>query len=154
LGELDGPSGSASLDREMLRPRSLPSGFVPPCLPTSAPRPPSGEPWLNEIKHDGFRVIARKDGKRVKLYSRPVNDLTYPVARAVDMASGEWPATARFARPPGIGRQDSNLRMLQSHLTPQPFEITEEFEITKVTEPNGGSRCQSLPSAVIPISAR
>jgi len=27
-------------------------------------------------KHDGFRVIARKDGTRVKLYSRPGNDLT------------------------------------------------------------------------------
>jgi bifunctional non-homologous end joining protein LigD len=32
--------------------------------------------WLHEIKHDGFRVIARKDGPRVKLYSRPGNDLT------------------------------------------------------------------------------
>jgi len=32
--------------------------------------------WLHEIKHDGFRVIARKDGQRVKLYSRPGNDLT------------------------------------------------------------------------------
>ena len=32
--------------------------------------------WLHEIKHDGFRVIARKDGERVKLYSRPGNDLT------------------------------------------------------------------------------
>ena len=38
---------------------------------------PSGEAWLHEIKHDGFRVIARKDGDRVKLYSRPGNDLTY-----------------------------------------------------------------------------
>ena len=27
--------------------------------------------------HDGFRVIARKEGKRVRLYSRPGNDLTY-----------------------------------------------------------------------------
>ena len=27
------------------------------------------------IKHDGFRVIARKEGERVKLYSRPGNDL-------------------------------------------------------------------------------
>ena len=26
-------------------------------------------------KHDGFRVIARKNGRRVKLYSRPGNDL-------------------------------------------------------------------------------
>jgi ATP-dependent DNA ligase len=27
---------------------------------TSARQPPSGELWLHEIKHDGFRVIARK----------------------------------------------------------------------------------------------
>jgi bifunctional non-homologous end joining protein LigD len=59
------------------RPRALPAGFIAPCLPTLAPRPPSGEEWLHEIKHDGFRIIARKDGKRVKLYSRPGNDLTY-----------------------------------------------------------------------------
>jgi bifunctional non-homologous end joining protein LigD len=31
---------------------------------------------LHEIKHDGFRVIARKNGDRVRLYSRPGNDLT------------------------------------------------------------------------------
>ena len=56
---------------------SLPHGFVPPCLPTKALEPPSGEAWLHEIKHDGFRVIARKDGHRVRLYSRPGNDLTH-----------------------------------------------------------------------------
>ena len=56
--------------------RALPAGFIAPCLPTSAPRPPSGELWLHEIKHDGFRVIARKDSDRVRLYSRPGNDLT------------------------------------------------------------------------------
>jgi len=32
---------------------------------------------LHEIKHDGFRVIARKTDMQVKLYSRPGNDLTY-----------------------------------------------------------------------------
>jgi hypothetical protein len=41
-----------------------------PCLPTSARQPPSGDLWLHEIKHDGFRVIARKNGARVKLCSR------------------------------------------------------------------------------------
>jgi bifunctional non-homologous end joining protein LigD len=56
---------------------SLLRGFVPPCLPTKAPQPPSGNAWLHEIKHDGFRVIARKDGNRVRLYSRPGNDLTH-----------------------------------------------------------------------------
>jgi bifunctional non-homologous end joining protein LigD len=55
----------------------LPPRFVPPCLPTKAPRPPTGDAWLHEIKHDGFRVIARKDGNRVRLYSRPGNDVTW-----------------------------------------------------------------------------
>jgi ATP-dependent DNA ligase len=35
-----------------------------------------GELWLHEIKHDGFRVIARRDSDSVRLYSRPGNDLT------------------------------------------------------------------------------
>jgi ATP-dependent DNA ligase len=57
--------------------RTLPAGFVPPCLPSKAQEPPWGPLWLHEIKHDGFRVIARKDGAKVRLYSRPGNDLTY-----------------------------------------------------------------------------
>jgi bifunctional non-homologous end joining protein LigD len=57
-------------------PRALPAGFIAPCLPTSSPQPPSGEEWLHEIKHDGFRVIARKSGELIKLYSRPGNDFT------------------------------------------------------------------------------
>jgi ATP-dependent DNA ligase len=62
----------------------LPRGFVPPCLPIKAPQPPSGDFWVHEIKHDGFRVIARKDGERVRLYSRPGNDLTYRFPLIVD----------------------------------------------------------------------
>ena len=57
-------------------PRTLPVGFIAPCLPTSAPQPPSGDDWLHEIKHDGFRVIARKSDNRIRLYSQPGNDLT------------------------------------------------------------------------------
>jgi ATP-dependent DNA ligase len=60
-----------------LRSRTLPDGFVAPCLPVFGPITPSGKGWLHEVKHDGFRVIARKIGKRVKLYSRRGNDLTY-----------------------------------------------------------------------------
>jgi bifunctional non-homologous end joining protein LigD len=59
-----------------LRPRTLPAGFIPPCLPTAAPSAPSGDQWWHEIKHDGIRVIARKEDKRVRLFSRPGNDLT------------------------------------------------------------------------------
>jgi hypothetical protein len=39
------------------RSRALPAGFIAPCLPTTAPHPPSGDQWLHEIKHDGFRVV-------------------------------------------------------------------------------------------------
>ena len=60
----------------MLLVRTLPAGFIAPCLPMTAPRPPSGPLWLHEVKHDGFQIIARKDGERVRLYSRPGNDLT------------------------------------------------------------------------------
>jgi bifunctional non-homologous end joining protein LigD len=60
----------------MLRMRALPAGFIAPCLPTKTDNLPSGDLWLHEIKHDGFRIIARKDGDRIRLYSRPGNDLT------------------------------------------------------------------------------
>src|SRR6516165_751958 len=40
------------------------------CLPTGAVHPPEGLEWLREIKHDGFRMIARRDGERVRLISR------------------------------------------------------------------------------------
>src|SRR5262245_60924033 len=56
--------------------RTLPAGIIAPCLPTKTDKLPSGSQWLREIKHDGFRIIARKDGPRVRLYSRPGNDLT------------------------------------------------------------------------------
>jgi ATP-dependent DNA ligase len=61
----------------MLRMPIPPAGFIAPCLPTKTDKLPSGSEWLHEIKHDGFRVIARKQGARVKLYSRPGNDLPY-----------------------------------------------------------------------------
>jgi bifunctional non-homologous end joining protein LigD len=64
--------------------RTLTAGFVWPCLPTKAHRPPSGELWIHEIKHDGFRVIARKNGERVRLYSRAGNDLTHRFPMIVD----------------------------------------------------------------------
>jgi bifunctional non-homologous end joining protein LigD len=57
--------------------RTFPAGFIAPCLPTKAEKLPSGGEWLHEIKHDGFRVIARKNGAQVRLYSRPGNDLTH-----------------------------------------------------------------------------
>src|SRR5262249_198090 len=54
-----------------------PRTLIAPCLPTKTDKLPSGGQWLHEIKHDGFRIIARKNGAQVRLYSRPGNDLTH-----------------------------------------------------------------------------
>ena len=70
------PRGPSSLG-QLARPRTLPTGFIAPCLPIKTDKLPSDSQWLHEIKHDGFRIIALKTGARVRLYSRPGNDLTH-----------------------------------------------------------------------------
>jgi ATP-dependent DNA ligase len=57
--------------------RTFPAGFIAPCLPIKTEKLPSGGQWLHEIKRDGFRIIARKKGSQVRLYSRPGNDFTH-----------------------------------------------------------------------------
>jgi bifunctional non-homologous end joining protein LigD len=56
--------------------RRDPPGFTLPCNPTLVDRPPAGSEWLHEVKHDGFRILVRKQGARVTLWSRRGNDLT------------------------------------------------------------------------------
>ena len=45
-------------------------GFVAPCIPTLAAKPPAGPDWVHEIKHDGYRLIVRRDGAAVRLFTR------------------------------------------------------------------------------------
>jgi bifunctional non-homologous end joining protein LigD len=54
----------------LARERRRPAGFIVPCAPTLRETAPSGPQWIHEIKHDGFRIIARKEGDRVRLWSR------------------------------------------------------------------------------------
>jgi bifunctional non-homologous end joining protein LigD len=71
----------------MLRTRRTPSGFIEPCLPSPADRPPAGPNWIHEIKHDGFRLMARRDPAGVRLLRRNGNDWSgrYPaIASAVN----------------------------------------------------------------------
>jgi bifunctional non-homologous end joining protein LigD len=56
------------------------AGFIEPCLPSVAARPPSGPGWLHEIKHDGYRLMAQRHGMGGRLLTRNGNDWTarYP----------------------------------------------------------------------------
>jgi hypothetical protein len=42
-------------------------GAIEPCLPSPAKQPPAGPGWMHEIKHDGFRLMARRDARGVRL---------------------------------------------------------------------------------------
>jgi len=55
------------------RVRTFPD-FCEPCLPSQIERPAAGNDWIHEIKHDGFRVLARRGAERVRLFTRNGND--------------------------------------------------------------------------------
>ena len=57
------------------------ASFIEPCLPSPADKPPSGSNWIHEIKHDGFRLMARRDPVGIRLITRRGNDWTqrYPL---------------------------------------------------------------------------
>jgi hypothetical protein len=57
------------------------------CLPRRADTPPTGDGWIHEIKHDGFRVLVRRDKEGVRLFTRNGYDFTarFPkIAAAVE----------------------------------------------------------------------
>src|SRR5258708_5500951 len=57
---------------ERLRERlSAGMGFVEPCLPSPAKKPPAGSNWIHEIKHDGYRLMARRNPAGVRLFTSP-----------------------------------------------------------------------------------
>jgi bifunctional non-homologous end joining protein LigD len=49
------------------------------------PRQFAGPDWIHEIKHDGYRLIVRRDGEAVRLFTRRGYDWTdrYPAIAAV-----------------------------------------------------------------------
>jgi ATP-dependent DNA ligase len=64
-------------------PKRQPPGFIEPCIPALVSQPPVGPGWAHEIKHDGYRLIARKRDGRVRLFTRRGYDWTarYPLIR-------------------------------------------------------------------------
>jgi ATP-dependent DNA ligase len=61
----------------MLSERPSPqAAFIEPCLPRPAKQLPTGPGWIHEIKHDGFRIMARRIEDRVRLLTRKGNDFS------------------------------------------------------------------------------
>ena len=51
--------------------------FIAPELALQSETPPGGEGWLHELKLDGYRIQARKDGEKVQLLTRTGLDWTH-----------------------------------------------------------------------------
>jgi bifunctional non-homologous end joining protein LigD len=57
-----------------------------PCIPTRATKVPDRPEWLHEIKHDGYRLIVQREGKRVRLFTRNGHDWSERYPRIVEAA--------------------------------------------------------------------
>jgi bifunctional non-homologous end joining protein LigD len=57
--------------------------FIQPQLATLVSAPPSGGNWLYEVKHDGYRMLARFSGGEVRVYTRSGNDWTHKLPHLI-----------------------------------------------------------------------
>ena len=61
---------------------------IEPCLPRPAAEPPAGPGWLHKIKHDGFRIMARRDSRGVRLHTRNGHDFAARFPQIVEAVVG------------------------------------------------------------------
>lgn len=66
--------------------RTLPIGFIQPCLAVEADEVPSAAGWAHEIKHDGYRMQLRIADGRIRLFTRRGFDWTARYSWVVDSA--------------------------------------------------------------------
>ena len=90
------PGGGASSKSARAVKLSVPHGapkeklpqFVTPELALQATTPPSGAGWLHELKLDGYRIQARKDGDKVQLLTRTGLDWTHRMKTLAALVGG------------------------------------------------------------------
>lgn len=63
------------------RDRRQPAGFIKPCVAVLKRTVPAGEGWTHELKWDGYRIIARRVGEDVQLWSRTGTNWTATLPR-------------------------------------------------------------------------
>jgi ATP-dependent DNA ligase len=103
-------SVTRELRRRVSADRTLPR--FEPCLPRRAKVPPVGPGWIHEIKHDGFRIIARRNAGGERLITRNGHDFTarFPLAAA---AVAALPARSFLIDGEAIACDDNGLAVFE-----------------------------------------
>ena len=89
--------------------RTPPTGFIRPCQRRLVARPPAGSGWLHEVKHDGYRIVARKQGDRVMLWSPHVTNFTDRLPKVAEAVRG-LPAEDALIDGEGVVSRPDGLR--------------------------------------------
>ncbi len=103
--------------------RAIEPEFIAPELATLDDEVPGGDTWVHEIKYDGYRIVARKAGDAVTLFSRSGLDWTVRFP-AIATALARLPCDEAlldgeiaFVLPSGV----TDFKALQEHIdTPHP----------------------------------
>jgi bifunctional non-homologous end joining protein LigD len=82
-----------------------PPGYIEPRIPMRVSKPPVGPEWVHEIKHDGYRLIARKRDGRVRLFTRRGNEWTQRYPRIAAAVAALRSASAVIRRRGGLLRR-------------------------------------------------
>jgi bifunctional non-homologous end joining protein LigD len=68
--------------------KGLLPAFLEPSLASPCDKPPSGPKWIHEIKHDGYRIQARINGRQTRLFTRKALDWTARFRSMADALGG------------------------------------------------------------------
>ena len=104
--------GDAAIDLDFLSAtpiRRMPIAPADLCHPTIARAPFTREGWIFELKHDGFRALARKERTAVQLLSRSGRSMAtaFPeVVAALAKLPGDVVLDAELIVPAAVGRSD------------------------------------------------
>jgi bifunctional non-homologous end joining protein LigD len=96
-----------------------PSCRFEPYLPRPVQHPPAGPGWIHEIKHDGFRILAHRRGRSIRLVTRNGYDFAdrFPLVTA---AIEELPVKSCIIDGEAIVCDDSGLAvfdLIRGHAT-------------------------------------
>jgi bifunctional non-homologous end joining protein LigD len=73
--------------KAQLRFKLAPPGFIQPSRPSLSKKPPTGELWVHEVTHDGYRLQVHVWAGRVRLYTMNAADWSDRYPRIVEDAA-------------------------------------------------------------------